>query len=182
MNRADESRTPPPILRVVGKKNSGKTTLVVRLCAKLVERGRRVMTVKHGHGFQLDSPGTDSWRHLHEGHAERVIMVGPERIAMVGGWGDGAELSLDEVVRRYLPDAELVVAEGYKKGRGPRIEVFRQAAHARSIYEAGSDDCEDYLAIVTDAPEFEAETRVLQLDDEGLVDTLADLVERTLLK
>ena len=57
----------PPILCIVGKKNSGKTTLTVALAAELNRRGRKVMTVKSGHGFRLDEPGRDSWRHRHEG-------------------------------------------------------------------------------------------------------------------
>jgi molybdopterin-guanine dinucleotide biosynthesis protein B len=56
----------PPVVCIIGRKNSGKTELTVALGAELKRRGYRVMTVKHGHGFQLDQPGKDSWRHRHE--------------------------------------------------------------------------------------------------------------------
>ena len=45
----------PPLITVVGRKNSGKTTLVVQLAAELRRRGLRVMTIKHGsHNFNID--------------------------------------------------------------------------------------------------------------------------------
>ena len=47
----------PPILCILGKKNSGKTGLTVRLAQELRRRGRRVMTVKHGHTFDHGATG-----------------------------------------------------------------------------------------------------------------------------
>ncbi len=74
----------PPLLTVVGRKNAGKTTLVVRLAAELRTRGLRVMTIKHGsHTFNLDPATTDTYRHFHEGEAERVAMVSPDKFALI---------------------------------------------------------------------------------------------------
>ena len=109
----------PPVLAVVGYKNSGKTTLVVRLVSELTRRGHRVMTVKHGHGFELDTEGTDSWRHRHEGGAERVVMAGPEDLAVLGRWGSDGEPPLLELVGRFLRDADIVIAEGFKHSAVP---------------------------------------------------------------
>ena len=116
----------------------------------LATRGYRVMSAKHGHGFELDTPGTDSYRHRHEGGAHRVVMAGPEQVAVMGGWGSGGELPLEELVARYLSDADVVVAEGFKTSGSPKIEVYRKAAHEEPIY--GKDPQRDgtYLAILTD--------------------------------
>ena len=69
----------PRLVSIVGKKNSGKTTLVVALVHEMIRRGHRVMTIKHGsHPFEFDTKGRDTWRHMHEGGAERVVMETPE--------------------------------------------------------------------------------------------------------
>jgi len=171
----------PPLLCVVGKKNSGKTGVTVALAAELGQRGRRVMTVKHGHGFELDRPGTDSWRHRREGGAERVLVVGPEDLAMLGGWGPEGERPLRELADRWLADAEIVVAEGWKAGPDPKVEVFRVAAHAEPILVSGSADAETFLAVVTDDPGHEPGVPVFSLSDPAYAARVADLVERVLL-
>ncbi|NIP94768.1 MAG: molybdopterin-guanine dinucleotide biosynthesis protein MobB, partial [Akkermansiaceae bacterium] len=73
--------------------------------------GRRVMSAKHGHHFKVDTPGTDSWRHRHEGRAERVVLAGPDEFAVMGGWGGMAVRPLEGLVWDHLMDAEIVVAE-----------------------------------------------------------------------
>jgi len=162
---------------IVGKKKSGKTTTTVGLVEELVRRGHLVMTAKHGHGFELDHGGTDSWRHRHEGGAHRVAMVGPAHLAVVGGWGSDEEPTLERVVARYLSEADIVVAEGFKRSSAQRIEVYRRQAHARPLY--GEDPAADalYLAILTDAVDFEAHVPVMDLHDPRRFETLADLIE-----
>src|SRR5215211_5849219 len=81
------TRRRPPMVAVVGRKHSGKTTLTVRLAAELRRRGRRVMTIKHGsHTFNIDPATTDTYRHYHEGLAERVAMAAPDKFALVMRW------------------------------------------------------------------------------------------------
>jgi len=162
---------------VIGKKNSGKTTLTVQLVAELILRGRRVMTVKHGHGFDLDREGTDSWRHRHEGGAERVVMAGPNDLALIRNWGPGGEMGLSEIVQAYLADAEIVVAEGYKADGHPTVEVYRRAAHSSPWYGPDHPHRDTFLAIVTDRPDFKAHVPVISLDDDDRVSRVADLVE-----
>ena len=172
----------PPIVAVVGLKDSGKTTVAVALVAELRRREKRVMVVKHGHRFNLDHEGTDSWRFRAEGEAERVLLAGPSNFALMGDWGPGDELSLAELVARYLPEAEIVVAEGYKAAALPRIEVHRPEAHPEPLYQRGSEDAVHYLAIVTDAPELDADVPVLDINSPDLASELADLVERQVLR
>jgi len=168
----------PPIVTVVGLKNSGKTSVAVALVAELRSRGRRVMVVKHGHHFNLDHEGTDSWRLREKGGADRVLLAGPSNFALMGDWGSGDELSLCELVDRYLSDADLVVAEGYKSAAVPRIEVHRPEAHPEPLYQRGAEDAVHYLAIVTDALRLEADVPVLDINGARLAEELADLVER----
>ncbi|GMR12949.1 MAG: hypothetical protein BMS9Abin29_1144 [Gemmatimonadota bacterium] len=172
----------PPIVTVVGLKNSGKTTVAVALVAELRRRDKRVMVVKHGHGFDLDHPGTDSWRFSSEGGAERVMLAGPSNFALMGEWGPRDELSLAELVTRYLSEADIVVAEGYKSAAVPKIEVHRPEAHPDPLYQRGSEDAAHYLAIVTNAAELEADVPVLDIDRADLASELADLVERRVLR
>ena len=170
----------PPVVCIVGKKNSGKTEVTVRLARELRRRGRRVMTVKHGHSFDLDTPGTDSWRHRHDGGADRVVMASPEGFAVVGRWPE-EEMPLDGIVRMYLSDAEIVLAEGYKASGHPKVEVFRSAAHREPVIDPGNPSAESFLAVVTDKPDFQASVPVFGLDDPALAMKLVDLVEEELL-
>jgi len=169
---------PPTVVCVVGKKKSGKTTTVVGVVQALLERGYQVMTVKHGHGFDLDREGRDSWRHRHEGGASRVVMAGPEGFAVLGDWGRaGVEPPLETLVARYLPDAEIVVVEGFKASSAARVEVFRRAAHPEPFY--GDPDLgppEAYLAVLTDDPGFRADCPVLDADAPDRFERIADLV------
>ena len=169
----------PPILCIIGKKNAGKTELTVALAGELNRRGFRVMTVKHGHGFRVDQPGKDSWRHRHEGGARRTVMVGPRDFAVVGGW-PGEEMSLSEVVRRFLWDAEVVLAEGFKSSPEPKIEVYREGVHAGPGYFLDDPGAGPTLAVVTDDPNLDLPVRVFPLRDPQMIPLLADFVAEVL--
>src|ERR1700752_2293494 len=109
----------PPMVAVIGKKHSGKTTLTVRLCAELKRRGHRVMTIKHGtHTFNIDPSTTDTYRHFHEGEAEKVAMVSPDKFALVERWS--AVRTPEEIVDAHMRDADIVLCEGFKASGLPR--------------------------------------------------------------
>jgi molybdopterin-guanine dinucleotide biosynthesis protein B len=168
------------MVAVIGKKHSGKTTLTVRLAAELHRRGRRVMTIKHGaHTFNIDPATTDTYRHYHEGHAERVAMAAPDKFALVMRWGE--ELGPEAIAERYLGDADVVLCEGFKDSALPKIEVWRRAAHAEPLYAPGTRRAERYVAMVTDGPAPDLPFPVFDLSDERWLDGLASLVERLLL-
>ena len=171
----------PPLLTVVGRKHSGKTTTVVRLSAELRRRGYRIMTIKHGsHTFNIDPATTDTYRHYHDGDAERVVMVSPDKFALVMRWSE--ELGPEEIAMRYLGDADLVLCEGFKASTLPRGEIFRRAAHATPLFDPAAANAALYHAIVTDEPSFTAPCPVLQLSSPDWPRALADLVERTIVR
>lgn len=167
---------PPPLITVVGRKHSGKTTTVVSLAAELRRRGHRVMTIKHGsHTFNIDPSTTDTYRHYHEGQAERVAMVSPDKFALVQRWNE--ELPPEEVALRYMGDADLVLCEGFKASALPRVEIFRRAAHATPLYDPQAPNASLYRAILTDDESFAAGCPVIRLSSPEWLDQLASLVE-----
>lgn len=166
---------PPPLLTVVGRKHAGKTTLVVQLAAALRRRGLRIMTIKHGsHTFSLDPSTTDTWRHFHEGEADAVAMIAPDRFALVMRRSE--EESPQAIAERFFADADLVLCEGFKGSALPKIEVARRAAHDRSLVEDGLIDPSTLLALVTDAPGAIPAPRTFDLGDAAWLDALADFV------
>jgi molybdopterin-guanine dinucleotide biosynthesis protein B len=154
----------PRIISIIGRKNTGKTTLVVALAAEFVRRGKRVMTIKHAsHAADLDHPGTDTYRHYHEGKAERVLLATPELRAVIERSPDDTDPIT--LTRRYLADADLVIVEGFKLEALPKVEVFRKAVASTPIYNATMPNAGEWLAIVTDDAALTAECPVLRFKD-----------------
>lgn len=165
----------PRLISVIGKKNAGKTTLVVALVKELVRRGHRVMTIKHGsHPFQVDEEGRDSWRHMNEGGAERVVMETPNQRVVIGKITE--QKGPRELAELYLPEAEFVVVEGFKDSDIPKIEVFRKAVHAEPLFVGGAAGASHFLAIVTDDRELRANIPVLRFSDTAWMYRLIDIV------
>lgn len=170
----------PPIVCFVGKKKSGKTSVTVAVAAELSRRGRRVMTIKHGHGFHLDREGTDSWRHVHEGGAHRVVLAAPGEFAVMGEWPDGQPLAPDVLAERFLADADIVLVEGFKEEPLPCIEVYRRAAHEEPVFPPGAPEWNRYIAMATDVKGLDAPFPVLDVDAPDLAARLADIIERVI--
>jgi molybdopterin-guanine dinucleotide biosynthesis protein MobB len=85
------------------------------------------MTIKHGHHpADADRHGSDTWRHFHEGRAERVLIASPDLRVLFERSSD----SYDPIglARQYMQGADIVLTEGYKSSALPKIEVFRRAA------------------------------------------------------
>ena len=122
---------PSPALAVVGRHNSGKTTLLVQLIAELVERGYDVGSVKHHHhiGFDIDIPGKDSYRQRAAGASETVISA-PGQVARISTIEGEAEC--DDIVRS-MPNHDIVLVEGYRKSGLPTVEIMRAGNDADSV-------------------------------------------------
>ena len=115
----------PPIVSFISRKNSGKTTLLEKLIPLLVRRGYKLGIIKHDtHGFDIDHPGKDSWRHKQAGAATVAISC-PWKLSLIKDVEK--EMSLERIAAEFFPDVDLVITEGYKKARKPQIEVFRTA-------------------------------------------------------
>lgn len=113
-----------PVFGVTGWKNAGKTTLVTRLIAEFRRRGYRVSSIKHAHhAFDIDVPGTDSFRHREAGATE-VAVVSGARWALMHELRADAEPSMSDIVARLGP-ADLILVEGYKRESHPKIECRR---------------------------------------------------------
>jgi len=111
----------PPLICIVGRSNTGKTTFLEKLIGEFKRRGYRVGTVKHYHGdFEIDRPGKDSWRLARAG-ADAVCVSAPGKAALIKKIE--GELALDEIIS-LMNDVDIVLAEGYKSARRPRIEVL----------------------------------------------------------
>lgn len=148
------------VIGVVGWKNNGKTTLVVRLIEHLTERGLRVSTVKHAHhSVDLDQPGKDTWRHRQAGAGEVILATG-RRWILMHELREESEPPLIALLAKLAP-ADLVIVEGFKGTSLPKIEVHRG--------ERGTDliarDDRDVVAVAADVPLEGLEVPVLHLDD-----------------
>lgn len=111
----------PIVLGVAGRRGSGKTTLIERLIPELLALGLRVGAVKRAAHLEIDSTGKDSWRHGESGAAAYAVSS-PDQLAYVAATHE--EAPLDEIVRTYLSDCDLVIAEGYRREAPHTIEIF----------------------------------------------------------
>lgn len=142
----------PPIVFVVGKSNSGKTTIVERLIAEFKRRGYRVATIKHeAYGFDIDKPGKDSWRHAQAG-SDAVVLSSAQKLALIKNVDH--EPSIAELARLIGTDFDIIIVEGFKRGKGLKIEVHRKElgeliCDPRELMALVSDE-----ALALDVPQF----------------------------
>jgi molybdopterin-guanine dinucleotide biosynthesis protein MobB len=148
------------VIGVVGWKNNGKTTLVVRLVEHLSGLGYRVSTIKHAHhSIDLDKPGKDSWRHRKAG-AQEVILASARRYILMHELRAEAEPPLNSLLNRLAP-VDLVIVEGFKGTQLPKIEVHRAELGTKLI--ALSDP--DVVAVAADVSLPKLAVPVVGLDD-----------------
>jgi molybdopterin-guanine dinucleotide biosynthesis protein B len=112
------------IFGIAGWSGSGKTTLLTRLIPLLTSRGFRISTLKHAHhGFDVDQPGKDSYVHRQAGAVE-VMVSSANRWALMHEHRGAPEPGLEELLPHMSP-VDLVIVEGFKRHRHPKLEVFR---------------------------------------------------------
>lgn len=127
-----------PIISIVGKSDSGKTNFLEVIIPKLKEKGLRVGTIKHDvHGFDIDKPGKDTWRHKQAG-ADLVLISSPYKISLIKDVDKDNEL--DELMAKYIDDVDLILTEGYKSGNKAKIEIFRPAKHGQQLCDPEVDE------------------------------------------
>ncbi|MEM1343239.1 MAG: molybdopterin-guanine dinucleotide biosynthesis protein B [Pseudomonadota bacterium] len=162
------------IYGIVGWKNAGKTTLVERLVHEIAGRGYSVSTLKHTHhAVDLDQPGKDTYRHREAG-AQQTLLASSTRWALLSELRGAPEPSLESLIARFDP-VDLVLVEGFKRDRHPKIEAWRAAVANRPPIAA--DDASVRALATNDTPPFEVQAprRVLSLDAVGeIADFLLD--------
>lgn len=151
------------VLGLVGWSGAGKTTLLERMLPLLRGRGLEVSTIKHAHhGFELDQPGKDSWRHRAAG-AREVLVAGGARWALLHEIA-GAEPGLPELLDRLQP-VDLVLVEGFKSHPYPKLEVHRPALGKPPIWPEQAD----VAAVAADQPPAGCDRPLLPLDDPAAI-------------
>jgi molybdopterin-guanine dinucleotide biosynthesis adapter protein len=131
---------------VAASSNSGKTTLIEKIVPILKARGLRVAVIKHASGgFDLDKPGKDSWRFQQAG-ADSVILVGPDRVALLKKIEHGPSL---KELEQLAGDVDIALYEGFKESAKNKIEVFRHGVSGE--YPLSLND-PSYIALVSDRP------------------------------
>ena len=150
---------------VTGWKNAGKTGLMERLVAEITGRGFTVSTVKHAHhSFDVDHPGKDSHRHRVAG-AREVLLASRNRFALMHELRAEEEPTLETLLEKLAP-VDLVLIEGYKRDRHPKVEAFR-AETGQALIAAGDPTIRAVasdVALDLDRPVFDLDDTVAIAD------------------
>lgn len=161
------------MVSIISKKNSGKTTLLVKLIPELKKRGYTIGTLKHDvHGFDIDHEGKDTWRHKQAG-SDMVVISCPWKISLIKDVKK--ELSIDELVENFFMDADIVITEGYKRTDKPKIELFRKDAHKTPLYTSGQGS--SLIAMISDM-DVNIDVPVFHIND---ISGIADFIITTFL-
>lgn len=151
------------VLGLIGWSGSGKTTLLVALLPLLRAQGLRVSTIKHAHhGFDMDRPGKDTFRHREAG-AHEVLVASGSRWALLHEVA-GPEPALPDLLAKLDP-VDLVLVEGFKAHPYPKLEVHRPSLGKPPIWT----EVPDVVAVASDAPLDPGRRALLPLNDPAAV-------------
>jgi len=158
----------PPVISIVGRSASGKTTFIEKLVRELSRRSYRVAVIKHAHqDVAFDRPGKDSRRYIEAGAWLSIVGSSSETAFFLP-----AAPPLAELVRLAGEDYDLILTEGFKSGPAPKIEV--------RLRRAGPplEGLKKLFAIITDEP---VATRLRQFSHDDFVQ-VANLLEEGYIK
>lgn len=148
----------PMVLQLVGYSNSGKTTLLTKLIPLLEQTGLRVGVVKHdgGHDFEWDLPGKDTWRYREAG-ASLVAITSRTKTAII----EQKPIPLPVLVERLAQaGADLVLVEGFKQERYPKLLLLRGPEHQELL-----DIVPNVMAVVSWMAVEQGELPIFHVDD-----------------
>ncbi|TDL81610.1 molybdopterin-guanine dinucleotide biosynthesis protein B [Palleronia sediminis] len=152
------------VFGVTGWKNAGKTGLMERLVAEFTGRGVSVSTLKHAHhSFDVDPPGKDSRRHREAG-ARQAMLSSSNRWALMTELRGAQEPTLADLLARLDP-VDLVLIEGWKRDRHPKVEAWRAETGHRLI--APGDPT--IRAVAAKGDPGPLDRPLLDLDDTGAI-------------
>ena len=150
-------------LGIMGYSGSGKTTLIEGLIRRFAARGLRVSLIKHAHhGFDIDRPGKDSWRHREAGAME-VAVLSDQRWVLMHEVRDEQPPRLADLLARLSP-CDLVLLESFKTAECDKIEVHRPSLGKPPIWPTVSG----VIAVASDA-KIDCPVPLLDLNDHEAV-------------
>lgn len=123
------------IVSIVGKKNTGKTSLTVKVIEELTRRGYNVASIKHSHhSIEMDKENTDTWKHKQAG-ANLVVGVGSTTF-----FNARKEHDLNRILYllKHFDDFDFVIIEGYKSYNYPKIITSPNVRDEYTIKEVDS--------------------------------------------
>lgn len=148
----------------VGHPGSGKTTLLLKVLPLLTARGLRVSVIRQADaGFDIDTPGKDSYEHRVAG-AREVVVASSRRWALMHEYGDEAEFGQDALAAR-LSAVDVVLVEGFRPWSHPRIEVWRPDLGKAPLFP----DDPLIVAVASTGPVPGLDRPVLALDDGAAI-------------
>ncbi len=115
-----------PLVGFAAYSGSGKTTLLTQLIPLFKIKGLRIAVIKHSHHlFDIDQPGKDSYQFRSAG-SDTVLLASKRRRAIMTEFAVEKEPRLiDQLAHLNLIDIDLVLVEGFKAERFPKIEIHR---------------------------------------------------------
>jgi len=149
-----------PMLGFAAFSGTGKTTLLTQTIPILKHHGLRIGLIKHSHhDFQIDQPGKDSFR-LRAAGASPVMLVSTHRRAIITEITPVQEPRLDDQLKLFdQSELDLILVEGFKAERFPKIELHRPSMNKPLLYPNDPD----IIAIATDGV-LETPSALTQLD------------------
>jgi molybdopterin-guanine dinucleotide biosynthesis protein MobB len=152
-----------PVVSVVAKSGTGKTTLLEKMISLLKTKGYRVGVVKHdAHRFDIDKEGKDSWR-LTQAGADTMVISSPAKLAMVKQHEADKEPGPKEILGEYFKDVDIILTEGFKKNSFPKIEVHRKERSSTLLCRGESHDT-NLMAVASDE-ELDIDVPVFDIND-----------------
>ena len=160
-------------LGIIGWSGSGKTTLITALVPLLRARGLSVSTIKHAHhGFEIDHPGKDSYRHKQAG-AKEVLIYSSKRWVLMHE-NDGPEPSPAHLLG-VMQSVDLVLVEGFKADPGTKLEVHRPRLGKEPLWPTTPE----VAAVASDVALSDCSRPVLPLDrPEAVVEWITGILSR----
>ncbi|WP_198246472.1 bifunctional molybdopterin-guanine dinucleotide biosynthesis adaptor protein MobB/molybdopterin molybdotransferase MoeA [methane-oxidizing endosymbiont of Gigantopelta aegis] len=138
-----------PILGFAAYSGTGKTTLLTQLIPRLKQSGINVGIIKHSHhNFEIDKPGKDSYR-LRKAGASPVLLVSAHRRAIITEFSTVQEPKLQDQLDAFEQHSvDLILVEGFKAEKFPKIEVYRTDLNKPLLYP----DDDSIIAVASDTP------------------------------
>jgi molybdopterin-guanine dinucleotide biosynthesis protein B len=152
------------VLGLAGWSGAGKTTLLAKLIPELIRRGITVSTMKHAHhGFDVDTPGKDSYVHRAAGATE-VLVASANRWALMHEHRGAPEPDSKELMK-HMSEVDLLLVEGFKRESHDKLEIWREA-NGKPLLAAEDPNI---VAILVDGPRPETALPVIDLNDTAAI-------------